>query len=61
MAGYFRPPVERPPPPANNMSFQRPAPNNVPSGAPISGDLNIVYLKSLFVFFSFWNCASIQS
>ncbi|KAL6187229.1 hypothetical protein ACLB2K_043344 [Fragaria x ananassa] len=33
--GYFRPPVERPP--ANNMSFQRPAPNNVPSGAPISG------------------------
>ncbi|XP_061990605.1 ENHANCER OF AG-4 protein 2 [Rosa rugosa] len=34
-AGFFRPPVERPP--ANNMSFQRPAPNNVPSGAPISG------------------------
>ncbi|XP_040365437.1 uncharacterized protein LOC121050175 isoform X2 [Rosa chinensis] len=32
--GFFGPLVERPP--ANNMSFQRPAPNNVPSGAPIS-------------------------
>ncbi|PQP98334.1 hypothetical protein Pyn_18070 [Prunus yedoensis var. nudiflora] len=33
--GYFRPPLDRPP--TNNMAFQRSAPNNVPSGAPISG------------------------
>jgi hypothetical protein len=37
MAGYFRPPPERPQ--ANNIGFQRPAPNNLPAGAPISGDL----------------------
>lgn len=39
MAGYFRPPLDRPP--TNNMAFQRSAPNNVPSGAPISGDLDL--------------------
>ncbi|KAB2623991.1 ENHANCER OF AG-4 protein 2 [Pyrus ussuriensis x Pyrus communis] len=33
--GYFRPPPDRPQP--NNMAFQRSAPNNVPTGAPISG------------------------
>ncbi|CAK9322349.1 unnamed protein product [Citrullus colocynthis] len=32
--GYFQPPFERPP---NNIGFQRPASNNLPSGAPISG------------------------
>jgi hypothetical protein len=35
LAGYFRPPPERPQ--ANNIGFQRPAPNNLPAGAPISG------------------------
>lgn len=34
MAGYFRPPLERPP--TNNMGFQ---PNNLPAGAPIPGEL----------------------
>lgn len=33
--GYFRPPLERPP--ANNIGFQHPAPNNLPAGAPIAG------------------------
>ena len=42
MAGYFRPPPERPQ--ANNIGFQRPAPNNLPAGAPIPGDLP--FLKS---------------
>ncbi|KAG7974604.1 hypothetical protein I3843_06G056000 [Carya illinoinensis] len=35
MAGYFRPHLERPL--ANNIGFQRPAPNNLPIGAPTSG------------------------
>ncbi|KAL5540654.1 hypothetical protein UlMin_042846 [Ulmus minor] len=33
--GYFRPPFERPP--TNSMSFQHPAPSNLPVGAPMSG------------------------
>ncbi|KAG2701795.1 hypothetical protein I3760_06G060100 [Carya illinoinensis] len=33
--GYFRPHLERPL--ANNIGFQRPAPNNLPIGAPTSG------------------------
>lgn len=37
MAGYLRPHLERPL--ANNIGFQRPAPNNLPTGAPTSGDL----------------------
>ncbi|PON98867.1 hypothetical protein TorRG33x02_054820 [Trema orientale] len=35
MAGFFRPPFERPP--TNSMSFQHSAPSTVPTGAPISG------------------------
>lgn len=37
MAGYFRPPIERPP--INNTGFQPSAVNTLPAGAPISGDL----------------------
>lgn len=39
MAGYFRPPFERPP--TNNVGFQHSAPNPVPTGAPISGNFNV--------------------
>uniref|UniRef100_A0A5B7A4W9 Putative ENHANCER OF AG-4 protein 2 isoform X2 n=1 Tax=Davidia involucrata TaxID=16924 RepID=A0A5B7A4W9_DAVIN len=37
--GYFRPPLERPP--TNNVGFQPSAPNTLPAGAPIPGDLGM--------------------
>ena len=44
MAVFYRPPFERPP--TNNMPFQHAAPNSAPAGAPMSGDLDLVIVKT---------------
>lgn len=44
VAGYLRP-HDRPP--MNNIGFQPPAPNALPTGGPISGDISFGYATSV--------------